>query len=58
MERIELGGVHIYKVLEPDGTITLEWTTDDISQWEVIGMLQVTLQWELGGYPPGDDDDE
>jgi hypothetical protein len=50
-DRIELGGVHIVRILEPDGTISLEVNTDDdIAQWETIGMLQVALRWELDAY--------
>ena len=59
-QRIELGGVHIVRILETDGTMSLEVNTDDdIHPWEVIGMLQVALQWELDSYHlPDEDDDE
>jgi hypothetical protein len=58
-DRIELGGVHIIRILEPDGTMSLEVNTDDeIHQWEVIGMLTVAMQWELDSYPVPEDDDE
>lgn len=50
-DRIELGGVHIIRIIETDGTMSLEVNVDDeIHQWEVIGMLHVALQWEMDGY--------
>ena len=50
-ERIELGGVHVIKILEQDGTYSLEVNTDDdLTPWETIGMLRVALQWELDSY--------
>lgn len=58
-ERIELGGVHIIRILEPDGTMSLEVNTDDeVHPWEVIGMLQVALQWELDSYPVPEEEEE
>ena len=58
--RIELGGVHIVRILEPDGTMSLEISTDDeVDPWTAIGMIRVALQWELDAYPfpeIGDDD--
>lgn len=60
-ERIELGGVHVIKILEQDGTYSLEVNTDDdLTPWETIGMLRVALQWELDSYimPDGEDDGE
>ena len=59
-ERVDLGGVHIVRILETDGTISLEVNSDDdVHPWEVIGMLQVALEWELDGYPlPEEDDDD
>jgi hypothetical protein len=51
-ERLELGGVHVIRILEPDGTMSLEVNCDDdINPWEMIGMLQVALQWEIDAYP-------
>lgn len=50
--RIELGGVHIVRILEPDGTMSLEISTDDeVDPWTAIGMIRVALQWELDAYP-------
>lgn len=50
-ERIELGGVHIIRIIEPDGSMSLEVNCDDdIHPWEIIGMIQVALQWELDAY--------
>lgn len=59
-ERIELGGVHIVRIIETDGTMSLEVNyDDDCHPWEVIGMLRVALQWEIDSYPvPEEDDDE
>jgi hypothetical protein len=59
-ERIELGGVHIIRILEPDGTYSLEVNTDEeVTPWETIGMLQVALQWELDAYVmPDEETDE
>jgi hypothetical protein len=58
-ERIELGGVHIIRILEPDGSMSLEVNTDDeVHPWEVIGMLQVALQWELDAYELPETDEE
>jgi hypothetical protein len=59
-DRIELGGVHIIRILEPDGSMSLEVNCDDeIHPWETIGMLRTALQWELDAYPlPEEDDDE
>lgn len=58
-ERIELGGVHIIRIIEPDGSMSLEVNTDDdIHPWEIIGMLQVALQWELDAYELPDTDEE
>ena len=58
-ERIELGGVHILRIIEPDGTMSLEVNCDDdIHPWEVIGMLRVSLQWELDAYPIPDEEDD
>lgn len=59
-ERLELGGVHIIRIIEPDGTMSLEVNTDDdIHAWEIIGMLRVALQWELDSYViPDEEDDE
>lgn len=58
-DRVELGGVHIIRVIEPDGTMSLEVNTDDdIHPWEMIGMLQVALQWELDSYTVPDDEEE
>lgn len=58
-DRVELGGVHIVRILETDGTMSLEVNTDDdIHPWEVVGMLQVALQWELDGYPLPDEDED
>ena len=57
-ERIELGGVHIIRIIETDGTMSLEVNTDDdIHPWEIIGMLQVALQWELDAYELPDSDE-
>lgn len=60
IDRVELGGVHILRIIEPDGSMSLEVNTDDqIHPWEVVGMLQVALQWELDGYPlPEEDEDD
>ena len=58
-ERIELGGVHIIRIIEADGTMSLEVNTDDdIHPWEIIGMLQVALQWELDAYELPETDEE
>lgn len=59
-QRLELGGVHIVRILETDGTMSLEiQTDDDIHPWEVIGMLQVALTWEMDSYPlPEDEEDD
>jgi hypothetical protein len=58
-ERIELGGVHIIRIIEPDGSMSLEVNTDDdIHPWEIIGMIQVALQWELDAYELPDTDEE
>lgn len=59
-ERIELGGVHIIRIIEADGSMSLEVNTDDdIHPWEIIGMLKVALQWELDAYElPDTDEDE
>ena len=58
-ERIELGGVHIIRIIESDGTMSLEVNTDDdIHPWEIIGMLQVALQWELDAYELPETDEE
>lgn len=58
-ERLELGGVHIVRILESDGTMSLEvHTDDDIHPWEVIGMLQVALTWEMDSYPLPDEEDD
>lgn len=58
-QRLELGGVHIVRILETDGTMSLEiQTDDDIHPWEVIGMLQVALTWEMDSYPLPDDEDD
>lgn len=58
-DRIELGGVHIIRIIEPDGSMSLEVNTDDdIHPWEIIGMLQVALQWELDAYELPDTDEE
>lgn len=58
-ERIELGGVHIIRILEPDGTYSLEVNTDDdVTPWETIGMLRVALQWELDSYISPEEDEE
>jgi hypothetical protein len=58
-ERIELGGVHIIRILETDGSMSLEVNTDDeVHPWEVIGMLQVALQWELDSYPVPEEEEE
>ena len=59
-ERIELGGVHIIRIIEADGSMSLEVNTDDeVHPWEVIGMLKVALQWELDAYElPDTDEDE
>jgi hypothetical protein len=59
-ERIELGGVHIIRIIEADGSMSLEVNTDDdIHPWEIIGMLKVDLQWELDAYElPDTDEDE
>jgi hypothetical protein len=57
-ERIELGGVHIIRIIEADGSMSLEVNTDDdIHPWEIIGMLQVALQWELDAYELPDTDE-
>ena len=57
--RIELGGVHIIRIIEPDGSMSLEVNTDDdIHPWEIIGMIQVALQWELDAYELPDTDEE
>lgn len=57
-ERIELGGVHIIRILETDGTMSLEVNCDDdIHPWEVIGMLAVALQWEQEAYPLPEEDE-
>jgi hypothetical protein len=57
-ERIELGGVHIIRIIEPDGSMSLEVNTDDdIHPWEIIGMIQVALQWELDAYELPDTDE-
>lgn len=58
-DRIELGGVHIIRIIEIDGSMSLEVNTDDdIHPWEIIGMLQVALQWELDAYELPDTDEE
>jgi len=58
-ERIELGGVHVIRILEPDGTMSLEVNCDDdINPWEMIGMLQVALQWEIDAYPLPEESDD
>jgi hypothetical protein len=58
-DRIELGGVHIVRIIEADGTMSLEVNTDDdIHPWEIIGMLQVALQWELDAYELPETDEE
>lgn len=58
-DRIELGGVHIIRIIEPDGSMSLEVNTDDdIHPWEIVGMLQVALQWELDAYELPDTDEE
>jgi hypothetical protein len=58
-ERIELGGVHIVRIIEADGSMSLEVNTDDeVHPWEVIGMLKVALQWELDAYELPDTDEE
>lgn len=58
-DRIELGGVHIIRIIETDGSMSLEVNTDDdIHPWEIIGMLQVALQWELDAYELPDTDEE
>jgi hypothetical protein len=58
-DRIELGGVHIIRIIEADGTMSLEVNTDDdIHPWEIIGMLQVALQWELDAYELPETDEE
>ena len=58
-ERIELGGVHIVRIIEADGSMSLEVNTDDeVHPWEVIGMLKVALQWELDAYKLPDTDEE
>ena len=58
-DRIELGGVHIIRIIEPDGSMSLEVNTDDdIHPWEIIGMIQVALQWELDAYELPDTDEE
>ena len=58
-ERIELGGVHIIRIIETDGSMSLEVNTDDeVHPWEVIGMLKVALQWELDAYELPDTDEE
>ena len=59
-DRIELGGVHIVRIIETDGSMSLEVNCDDdIHPWEIIGMLKVALQWELDSYPvPEDDEDD
>jgi hypothetical protein len=58
-ERIELGGVHIVRIIEADGTMSLEVNTDDeVHPWEVIGMLKVALQWELDAYELPEMDEE
>ena len=50
--RVELGGVHIIRILESDGSMSLEISTDDeIDPWTAIGMIRVALQWELDSYP-------
>ena len=57
--RIELGGVHIIRIIEPDGSMSLEVNTDDdIHPWEIIGMIQVALRWELDAYELPDTDEE
>ena len=58
-ERIELGGVHIIRIIEADGSMSLEVNTDDdIHPWEIIGMIKVALQWELDAYELPDTDEE
>lgn len=60
-ERIELGGVHIIRIIEPDGSMSLEVNCDDdIDPWTAIGMLTVARQWELDAYvlPGTNDEDE
>lgn len=58
-ERIELGGVHILRILESDGTMSLEVNCDDeVHPWEVIGMLKVALQWELDSYTLPEEEDD
>lgn len=58
-ERIELGGVHILRILEPDGTMSLEVNCDDeVHPWEVIGMMKVALQWELDSYTLPEEEDD
>lgn len=58
-ERIDLGGVHIIRIIEADGSMSLEVNTDDdIHPWEIIGMLQVALQWELDAYELPESDEE
>lgn len=58
-ERIELGGVHILRILELDGTMSLEVNCDDeVHPWEVIGMLKVALQWELDSYTLPEEEDD
>ena len=58
-ERLELGGVHILRILEPDGTMSLEVNCDDeVHPWEVIGMLKVALQWELDSYTLPEEEDD
>lgn len=57
-DRIELGGVHVIRILETDGTMSLEVNCDDdIHPWEIIGMLTVALQWETDAYPLPEEDD-
>lgn len=57
-DRIELGGVHIIRIIESDGSMSLEVNCDDdIHPWEIIGMLQVALRWELDAYELPDSDE-
>lgn len=56
-ERIELGGLHIIRILEADGTMSLEVNADEeVPPWEIIGMLTVARKWEMDAYEyPSDD---
>ena len=58
-DRIELGGVHIIRIIETDGSMSLEVNCDDdIHPWEVIGMLKVALQSEVDSYTVPEEDEE